>query len=519
MAEPTLELKPGALVIASDGSCGNLKHLFVHAAKRRVVALVVQRDQLFSRPVIVPLTQVAEATHDEIRLHISHSQMAVLPRFYPRCYGVVGKGRDYGLGKVLNGTPRSSRNGRPASRMLSAHLNTPLQACAHENSLTAYVLVRLGQRMFYRDGGSAHMLSLLVNPCGRVQHFVVQHGRFVKQTFIVPTDRVDRFGPHGIQLRLRRAMRSELLVYRSDQDISADIEQALWQCDTLHEIDHRAIEIIVRNGVVDLRGYVLRPCSRDLIGQVAQATRGVRMVENHLIADGEVVYAVSQALANDPRTRGRPVWVHVQRGFVFLSGEVPDGATRAAVADDAGSVPLVRGVINQVRAPGIAIDEAEQRVLQPPIGREVYGLDMQLGHVERVVINPANRLVTALVVHGSFPDLAGTDRRLYADGEMRHERRVVIPIAAVRDVTDGAVLLDIDGKTAARYTDVTTADYVMPDAAWQPPHPYRRDAILFPPEHTQPATDEAEVVVSPPLDALEYGVGARPLADVVMPGT
>jgi hypothetical protein len=88
----------------------------------------------------------------------------------------------------------------------------------------------------------------------------------------------------------------------------------------------------------------------------------------------------------------------------------------------------------------------------------------------------------------------------------------------VRDVTDGAVLLDIDGKTAARYTDIATADYIMPDAAWPPPHPYRQDAILFAPEHAQPAADEAEVVASPPLDALEYGVGARPLADVVMPG-
>ncbi len=518
MAESRLELKPGVLVIASDGSCGTLQQLFVHAAKRRVVALVVQRDQPFSRPVIVPLTQVAAATSDEIRLHISHSQMAVLPRFYPRCYGVFQKGRDYGLGKVLNGAPHSNRNGRSASRMLSAHLNTPVQSCAYESPLTAYVLVRMGQRMLYRDGGCDHMLSLLVKPCGRIQHFVVQHGHLFKQTFIVPTDQVEQFGPHGIQLHIRRAVRSELLVYRSDRDIAADIEHALWQRDSLPEIDHRAMEVIVHNGIVDLRGYVLRPGSRDLAGQVAQATRGVSVVENHLITDGEVVCAVSQALAHDPCTRDHPVWVHVERGFVFLSGTVPDGATRAAVADNIGSIPLVRGVINQVCAPGIAVDAETERVLQPPIDHEVYGLDMQLGRVERVMINPGNRLVTALVVHGGFPDLEATNRRLYTDDAIRHERRVVIPITAVRTITDGAVLLDIDGKTAARYTDVTTANYVAPDVGWQPPHPYRWEEILFAPEHILSDVDDAAAVSSPPLEALEYGVGARPLAEVVIGG-
>jgi osmotically-inducible protein OsmY/sporulation protein YlmC with PRC-barrel domain len=519
MAEPRLELKPGVLVIASDGSCGTLQQLFVHAAKRRVVALVVQRDQPFSRPVIVPLTQVAAATSDEIRLHISHSQMAVLPRFYPRCYSVVGKGRDYGLGKVLNGAPHSHGSGRSASRMLSSHLNPPVQGCTHESPLTAYVLVRMGQRMLYRDGGTDHMLSLLVKTCGRIQHFVVQHGRFFKQTFIVPTDRVEQFGPQGIQLSIRRAARSELLIYRSDRDIAADIEHALWQRESLPEIDHRAIEIIVHNGMVNLRGYVLRPGSRDLAGRVAQATRGVSIVENHLIADGEVVCAVSQALARDPRTRGHPVWLHVERGFVFLNGAVPDRVTHAAVANNAGSVPLVRGVINQVCAPGIAVEAERARVLQPPIGREVYGLDMQLGHVERVMINPVNRLVTALVVHGGFPDLEATNRRLYTDDAIRHERRVVIPVTAVRTITDGAVLLDIDGKTAARYTDVTTANYVAPDAGWQPPHPYRWHEILVAQEHIPPDVDAAAAMIQPPLDALEYGGGARPLAEVVMGGT
>ena len=55
----------------------------------------------------------------------------------------------------------------------------------------------------------------------------------------------------------------------------------------------------------------------------------------------------------------------------------------------------------------------------------------RLGYVERVIINPHNRRVTAFVTHGSFPDMQHADVYELPDYKAQ-ERRVVVPIGAMR---------------------------------------------------------------------------------------
>lgn len=514
MAELRYELKPGSLVIANDGSCGILQHLFLHREKLCVVAMIVKRDQPFTRPVVVPLTQVADATDGEVQLHISHSEVGVLPRFYPRCYGVAGKGRNYGLGKASGSSNGASSH--ITAQILLAHLGTPLQPCPIKNPQTPYLLVRKGQRVFCTDGRGGQLVSVQVQTSGRVRQLVVQRGRLLGGAVVVPLEQVQRFDPRGVYLKIKRAELAALPSYRCDREIAAALDQTFWNHDLLHELDHRAIAVNVRNGVVTLRGYVVRPSSREFAAKLAQELFGVRAVENQLVVDGEVVCAVAQALTRDPYTRGHPLEVHVERGFVYLSGAVPDAATRTAVAECVSSVPLVRGLVNLVTAPGVDLEAEDQRVFQPQIGQEVYGLDMALGHVERVVINPTDRRVTALVVHGHFPKVEAANQPHVIAGETRYDRRVVIPMLNVRTVTDGAVLLNVAGQTAARSADVATANLLTPGTEWQPPYPYRREVVLLVPTHVQPEAVTLAATEPAAGALLEYSVGARSRADVTV---
>jgi len=178
----------------------------------------------------------------------------------------------------------------------------------------------------------------------------------------------------------------------------------------------------------------------------------------------------------------------VRNGFVSLSGNVSSTAVRAAVEECAASVPVVRGVLNHVQTPGVAnvgynADDAEQRVLQPHIGTEIYASDTRLGQVERAIISPHNRRVTAIVAHGQFPEPAHSDQSM-SPVERPHaapEWHRVIPINAVSDVNAGGVLLRITSVEAARLADFDPAHFVTPDANWQLPYPYHLADVMLEP--------------------------------------
>jgi sporulation protein YlmC with PRC-barrel domain len=152
---------------------------------------------------------------------------------------------------------------------------------------------------------------------------------------------------------------------------------------------------------------------------------------------------------------------------------------REAAESIAAGVPQVRGVINTLQAPNVALDPKECQVWQPLIGKEVCATDMQLGQVKSVIIDPRNRRVTAFVARGYFPEPGDKDGYRLPGEDFRPERSVVIPIDAVRYATDSSVLLKVSGAKAALYRPFDSADFINPPAGWQPPYPYRWEQVLF----------------------------------------
>ncbi len=247
----------------------------------------------------------------------------------------------------------------------------------------------------------------------------------------------------------------------------------------IHALDLDTIDVAVNDGVVILSGHATTPTSKARAERAARQVPGVQGVVNQIVTDGEVELEVAQALAHDPRTRGQHIFVSANHGIVTLSGALDSADTRAAAEEVAGSVPLVRGVINEIQAPGVVVDPAKQRVLQPQIGHDVHADDALLGRVELVVISPRNRRVTAFVARGRLPALPHAEADTSPVDIPLVERQLLIPIDVVLDVTEGGVLLTISLAEATRYPDFNPSEFVAPDPSWQPPYPYTHADVMF----------------------------------------
>jgi hypothetical protein len=232
-------------------------------------------------------------------------------------------------------------------------------------------------------------------------------------------------------------------------------------------------------------------------------------VVNEIVTDGEIQLAVAQALGQDEQTRGHRLFVHVQRGVVYVSGELESAAARTAIEAVAGSVPEVRAVVNQVSPPNDAGAVEDLRALFPRIGQEVYTTETRLGQVERVIIHPRHRRVTALVVRAWMADPQQATVEVSLEPRPLRERRLVIPSSAVREVTAAAVLLHIGDDEALGHADLDPAAYAPPTADWQSPYPYTHAEVLLEPERTHAAPggllrmpDKSEGVAEQDLSAV-----------------
>ncbi len=340
--------------------------------------------------------------------------------------------------------------------------------------------LRSGQQVFCRDGHAGQVTLLLLDPRGQVRQFVMRLG-YLGHEAIVPVDWVSEFNAEKVYLSVNRRVLKGLPGYHADSVIAAEVDRALWNDDVLRQSDYHEIDVTVSSGIVSLNGHVVGGSIKARAEQTARKVPVVLGVENHLIPDEEVVMAVAQALGHDVRTREQVVYVNAHNGMVSLNGEVNSATVRTAIEECAAGVQIVRGVLNYVQVTGVVRDDAEQRVLQPHIGAEVNASDIRLGQVERAIICPHNRRVTAIVAHGPFPDLAQPDSELSLTQLPQHEHHLVIPMTTVHDVTAGGVLLRINSVEAARLADFNPAHFVKPDANWQPPYPYHLIDVMLEP--------------------------------------
>lgn len=283
-----------------------------------------------------------------------------------------------------------------------------------------------------------------------------------------------------LKLAVDRATLDRLPEYLPDQEIKRAIEQALGEDELIRlgVFAYTPIEITVQAGRVTLRGHVNTSAERQRIQEIAQEVRGVQGLENRLVVDYEVEVAVAQALAHDPRTREHLAQVSSRFGHVFLQGQVPSLEIQMAAEEVAATAPQVRGVINRLRTSPTPVAKATRWIVEPRVGQDVYAVNVHIGQVDKVIISPLSRRVSAVIVRGELPHPQPTDPQQELEAWLEQERTVVVPAEYV-DFVSTAVFLTLTALEYVQLPDFNPADFVRPDAAWQPPFPYHREEVLL----------------------------------------
>lgn len=258
-------------------------------------------------------------------------------------------------------------------------------------------------------------------------------------------------------------------------------------------LTYKQVSVEVRDGVVTLRGHASISAHRQMIEHIVRGVPGIQGVANHIITDDRLDIQVAQALAGDPRTRPEMILVNTSRGYVYLSGTVTDESRRTAAEEVAASVSGVRGVVNGIRVRGKPSIPDRPRLLQPAIGSPVYSVDnVGLGSVDRVVINPRTRRLTAVLVEGAFPDPVRSQPDAFPDEWPKQHRTVILPGQHIAKSTIGGTFLNVTALEAADEADVQTGALLRPADAWLPPFPYRVEDVLLAGEHAATPTVELE---------------------------
>jgi osmotically-inducible protein OsmY len=494
----------GVAVLTTDGHHGRLKQALLNPGHCRLVALVVRYGMLPPRDIVVPIEQVATITDAHVRLRLSRAELAQLPAYQSawRTHPAPSGAR-----RALVALQYGSRG--TSERIIEVPSSTALAITDHHSSPTnGLISLRAGQPVWSGTQGVGRLERLLLDSGGRVRQIIVRTSRMFGRRVLVPIEGVAHCDAQGIWLALDYVAFHRLPDYRTDRAIAHDVDQALRDDGVVRRLDYRSIDVAVSAGVVLLRGHATATASQTRAELAARGVRGVLGVTNQIVTDGQIQLAVAQALASDERTRGHRLFVHVQRGVVWVSGEVSSATVRTAVEAVAGCVPQVRAVINHLEGADGAGATEDLRALFPDIGQEVYTATTRLGQVERVIIHPRHRRVTALVVQGWMADPHRATAELAIDPPPRRERRLVIPISAVRDVTASAVLLHIGDDAAMRHADLDPTAYASPAADWQPPYPYTPAEVLLEPVRAHAAHRDSLGVSAKPEDAIEQEIGA-----------
>jgi hypothetical protein len=247
-----------------------------------------------------------------------------------------------------------------------------------------------------------------------------------------------------------------------DEEVLADVCNRVWQDDTTRASERSALMVEVHQQEVFLLGHVTSQAYRRHVDELVRTVPGVRAIHNHLVADPELVAEVAQALAADPCTRLAVLGVGAFHGWIHLSGEVPDLAARLAADEVASRVGHVRGVLALPHLPGQHAHRGEnRRPLQPRVGQAVYALDGPAGLIEQVVICPASRLVSHIVIAGNL------------EIDWRPIRaRWLVATEAVARANDSGLFLSERLDALAAQPVVHPADLRQPPPDWTPPFPY-----------------------------------------------
>lgn len=355
-----------------------------------------------------------------------------------------------------------------------------LRSISVDEAPTQVLPVAVGQKVIFSDGYSGTITHLLADKDGRTERFVLLTRGWSRRKVIIPMDRIEHIDGDVVYLSIVKYDLMRLPTYRPDDVLLAHVSHVLWADTILRQTDDRQIHVEVENGIAYLSGYVSFPSMSSGAERAALKVDGIWKVENDLTIDSDLKTAVALAIGNDPLAKKARVFVGINNGFVKLTGQAPSLESRRAAQEQAVAMPRVRGVLNSIRVLGADIDAKDQRTLQPLVGTSIYATDMKIGKVEKVVIDPNNRLVTAILANAILPEPNQMGLNWQWNEHHHSERRVIIPVETVRRLTSTSVFLKEKGALVAAFNNFDPGAYFPAPAIWEPPYPYRHTDILLP---------------------------------------
>ncbi len=336
------EIRIGAPVtVADDQPAGTVERVVVNPGTRQVTHLVVHRGLLHRHDIVIPVSHVVASDDAGVRLQLMGAELDSHAPFQAQDFVAPPPGWEvpgYTRRDVLFALPR------PLAKLAQGFPR--LAASAPAGSLASVPSVGLdgGTPIVCRDGRVGRLYLLLLNPSdGQVTHLIARSSRRPRYSPIIPADWVTEITPRHIVVDAELAQVARLPEYLPDDELTADIEQALWSDETLR-VDMPSVRVDVESGVATLLGHTVNRLHKQRIEEMVGAVRGVREIRNLLIADDDLRQEVAQALAHDTRTRSARLRIDVFLGKVALYGHVADAEARAAAIAIAAAVPGVRGV-------------------------------------------------------------------------------------------------------------------------------------------------------------------------------
>ena len=269
-------------------------------------------------------------------------------------------------------------------------------------------------------------------------------------------------------------------IQKTDAAIQKSIYSALWKDEVLRALDYYEMDVHVKNGVVYLNGHIVGTSSQSRVNFAIQAIPGILGIKNNLVLDDKLTCEVAASLAKLEHTYNCKFFTGVSHGVVLLNGQVSNTDVRMMAEQYAASHPKVRGVINNIRVPGFDLGMQDHRFLQPPIGKKIYFSDGISGFVRKVVINPDNRRVVAMIIQGNFDESRGYLTLSNNNGGRSVEQQLVIPMSVIRHLTNSSGFLTIRSTDFTKYQEFDMSRFILPNNDWTPPYPYCPDEVLFP---------------------------------------
>ena len=441
----------GDRVHAPTGAAGRIRYVVLDRSRRKLGAVVLRRGLMHAHYVLpAPIVLPGEGMDGQLQLHaVGKPMVSPLPRTY---------GPDDVAAALDQGT--ASSDGIPAWPF----------------DMRDFMLLRAGQPIYGPDGPVGVLQRIVVQWPGReLVALIMCVDRLRRRCVRIPRTSIVGFTGDQIHIDLTRTAAHALPEYRPDGAMRSAINHALHHDEAVRRIDGRMIAVDVSDGCAILTGHLADGRNRHRAEQLVRQVRGVRRVTNELVADAHLTHDIAQALTQVDHASRTSVGFTVTHGAVVLFGAVPDARVRQDIEMVVAEVPDLRMVINEITAPGTPQPAANQRMLQPRRGQNVFARDGYIGRIEHVAMDPRLRQVMAIVVDS----LAQVAARDWLDDAPQRRRMLVVPVHAIETLSPVEVFLKIDSRTVAMAGEFHPKSYVAPPVGWRPPFPYRREEVVF----------------------------------------